>query len=330
MSIAAQRPLGTSGLTVSAAALGCNNLGRTGTATATLEGVRELVAAALDAGITFFDVADVYGAEPGLSERLLGQALQDLGARPVVATKFGMKLAGLGEEYGPRGSRAYIRWAVENSLQRLQIDVIDLYQYHQHDRVTPIEETTEALQELVAEGKIRAFGHSNFAGWMIARADAAARSAGGPTWVTAQDKYSLLDRVVESEVLPSSRAHGVSLIPYFPLENGLLTGKYSGGNRPEASRLVREKPHLLEKANWEQLDRFSAFAKERGASEIAVAIGWLLAQQNVDTVIAGATKPEQVRQNAAEALAWQPSEADLAELDSIFPAVGPYGGFRPS
>lgn len=325
-----QRPLGASGLTVTAAALGCNNLGRPGTATETIGGVRALVDAALEAGVRFFDVADVYGADPGLSERLLGEALAGRREQAVIATKFGMAVGDLVAEDGPRGARRYLRAAVEGSLARLGVDVIDLYQYHEPDGATPLEETAAAMQELVAEGKVRAIGHSNLAGWMIADADHAARGSGGAPFSTAQHEYSLLARGIEAEVLPAAQAHGLSVIPYFPLANGLLTGKYDAGARPEGSRLVRQKRRLLEQADWRQLDAFARFASERGVSRLAIAFGWLLSRPGVDTVIAGATTPEQVVQNAEAAQAWRPAADDLAELDAIFPPVRPVGGFVPA
>ncbi len=315
----ALRRLGRSGLAVSAVGLGCNNFGRAQTATETLEGTRAVVDAALDAGVTFFDTADTYGARPGLSEELLGQALGSRRDEVVVATKFGMSMRGAaGEDFGARGSRRYVVRAVEGSLRRLRTDWIDLYQFHTPDPFTPVEETLSALDDLVRAGKVRYVGHSNRAGWQIAEAEFVARAAGGTRFVSAQNQYNLVDRAAELEVLPAAQAYGLGVLPYFPLANGLLTGKYAGGARPDDGRLVRTKPHLLESAPWEALDRLHAFCEARGITELQVALGWLLSRPQVSSVIAGATRPEQVRQNAA-AGAWVPSTADLAELDEIFP-----------
>ncbi|MBD5787780.1 aldo/keto reductase [Cellulosimicrobium terreum] len=315
----ATRRLGRSGLAVSAVGLGCNNLGRTNAATTTFEGSRDVVHAALDAGITFFDTADNYGAEPGLSEQFLGRALGSRREDVVVATKFGMDVRGLnGPDLGARGSRRYVMKAVEGSLRRLGTDYLDLYQLHTPDPLTPIDETLSALDDLVHQGKVRYVGHSNRAGWQVAEAEFTARAAGTTRFVSAQNQYNLIDRGAELEVLPAAAAYGLGVLPYFPLANGLLTGKYAAGARPDDGRLVRAKPHLLESAPWEALDRLHAFCEVRGITEVQVAFGWLLARPQVSSVIAGATTPEQVRQNAA-AGAWSPSPEDLAELDEIFP-----------
>lgn len=314
------RRLGRSGLSVPVVGLGCNNLGRTGTVTETGEGATALVDAAIDAGVTFFDTADVYGARPGLSEELLGAALKGRRDDVLVATKFGLDMRGAnGVDFGARGSRRYIVRAAEASLRRLGTDWIDLYQLHTPDPATPVEETLAALDDLVSSGKVRYVGHSNLKGWQVADAEHVARSAGTTPFVSAQNEYSLLSRGVEREVLPAAAAYGIGVLPYFPLANGLLTGKYSGGARPDRSRLVIAKPHLLETAPWEALDRFGAFCRERGVAEIDVAFSWLLSRPEVTSVIAGATSPEQVRRNA-EAWSWTPTAEDLAELDEIFPA----------
>jgi aryl-alcohol dehydrogenase-like predicted oxidoreductase len=314
------RRLGRSGLSVPVVGLGCNNLGRTGTASETAEGATALVDAALDAGVTFFDTADVYGARPGLSEELLGAALKGRRDDVLVATKFGLDMRGAnGTDFGARGSRRYIVRAAEASLRRLGTDWIDLYQLHTPDPATPVDETLAALDDLVRSGKVRYVGHSNLKGWQVADAEHTARSAGTTRFVSAQNEYSLLSRGVEREVLPAATAYGIGVLPYFPLANGLLTGKYSGGARPDGSRLVVAKPHLLDSAPWEALDRFGAFCRERGVAEIDVAFSWLLSRPEVTSVIAGATRPEQVRRNA-EAWSWTPTAEDLAELDQIFPA----------
>lgn len=313
------RRLGRSGLSVPVVGLGCNNLGRTGTVTETEEGATALVDAAIDAGVTFFDTADVYGARPGLSEELLGAALKGRRDDVLVATKFGLSMNGAaGNDFGARGSRRYIVRAAEASLRRLGTDWIDLYQLHAPDLATPVDETLAALDDLVRSGKVRYVGHSNLKGWQVADAEHVARSIGSTRFVSAQNEYSLLSRSVEREVLPAAQAYGIGVLPYFPLANGLLTGKYSGGARPDGSRLVVAKPHLLETAPWEALDRFGDFCRERGVAELDVAFSWLLSRPEVSSVIAGATRPEQVRRNA-EAWSWSPSAEDLVELDEIFP-----------
>lgn len=313
------RRLGRSGLAVSAVGLGCNNLGRTGTATEDLEGSRAVVQAALDTGIVLFDVADSYGATPGLSEELLGKALGSRRADAVIATKFGLDLRGAnGADFGARGSRRYVVRAVESSLRRLGTDWIDLYQLHTPDPLTPIEETLAALDDVVRAGKVRYIGHSNLAGWQIAEAELTARASGGTRFVSSQSHYNLLDRRAELEVLPAARAYGLGVLPYFPLANGLLTGKYTRNVAPSDGRLTRSKPHLLESAPWEVLERFTQFAAARGLSPVQVAFSWLAAQPQVASVIAGATSPEQIAQNA-EAVAWTPTAADREELDAIFP-----------
>jgi aryl-alcohol dehydrogenase-like predicted oxidoreductase len=315
------RRVGKSGLTVSTVGLGCNNLGRPNTPTESQEATDAVVNAAVDAGITLFDVADTYGREPGLSETMLGKALGARRADVVVATKFGMDMKGAsGPDFGARGSRRYILQAVEASLRRLGTEWIDLYQFHTPDPLTPIDETLSALDTLVTSGKVRYIGHSNRAGWQIAQAEYVARELGGARFISTQNHYNLLDRRAELEVTPAAEEFGLGVLPYFPLANGLLTGKYAPGHAPEGSRLSHTRKNMVHDADWDQLGRFSSFAKERGLSEIQVAFSWLAAQPSVASVIAGATRPEQVRQNA-EAADWIPSEEDLAELDSIFPAA---------
>ncbi|MFL6053434.1 MAG: aldo/keto reductase [Actinoallomurus sp.] len=318
MSDMAYRPLGDSGLVVSVLGLGCNNLGRTGTRTETLEGSRKVVDAALDAGITMFDVADIYGAEPGLSEDILGQCLAGRRDDVVVATKFGMDMRGAnGPDFGARGSRRYIRRAVEASLRRLRIDYIDLYQYHFPDGVTPIEETLAALDELVREGKVRYIGSSNFAGWQVVEADYVARAAGGTRFISAQNYYNLLHRDPEAELVPACQAYGVGLLPFFPLENGLLTGKHRREEAPAAgTRIGDSKRSLHADADWDTVEAIREFADQRGVSMLHVAIGGLAAQPTVASVIAGATSAEQIRANV-EAAQWTPAPEDLEELAEI-------------
>ena len=311
--------LGRSGLTVSVVGLGCNNLGRPGTATLEQAGTDAVVHAALDAGITFFDVADVYGAEPGLSEERLGRALGARRDEVVIGTKFGMDMGGVaGDDGGARGSRRYIVRAVEDSLRRLGTDWIDLYQFHTPDPATPIEETLRALDDLVRAGKVRYVGHSNRAGWQIAQAEYVARELGVERFVSAQNHYNLLDRRAELEVVPAAAEFGLGVLPYFPLANGLLTGKYSQGDAPEGSRLSHVRQHMVADADLEQLAAFGRFARERGITEVQAAIGWLAAQGPVSSVIAGATRAAQVVENAAAADCLATAE-DLAELDALFP-----------
>jgi 1-deoxyxylulose-5-phosphate synthase len=315
------RRLGRSGLTVSVVGLGCNNLGRPGTATLEQEGTDAVVHAALDAGVTLFDVADTYGATAGLSEERLGAALGARRAEVVLATKFGMDAGGAnGPDFGARGSRRYIVQAVEASLRRLGTDWIDLYQFHTPDEATPVEETLSALDDLVRSGKVRYIGHSNRAGWQIAEAEFVARQLGTERFISAQNHYNLLDRRAELEVLPAARAYGLGVLPYFPLANGMLTGKYSAGSAPAGSRLSHTRTQMVRDADLDQLRRYGDFARDRGLTEVDLAFSWLAAQEPVTSVIAGATRPEQVRQNA-EAVRWVPTEAERAELDGIFPTV---------
>ena len=312
------RRLGSSGLLVSAVGLGCNNFGRTGTVTASLEGTTAVLDAALDAGVTFLDTADIYGAEPGLSETLMGESLRGRRDRVVLATKFGHSAVDVGIP-GAKGSRAYIRRAVEASLERLRTDWIDLYQLHTPDPGTPIEETLDALTDLVREGKVRYIGHSNFSGWQIAEAEAVARERADVPFVSAQNHYSLLARAAEREVLPAVRRIGRGFLPYFPLRNGLLTGKFTREHIPTDSRVARERWHMWESAPWDALDAYRAFCDERSITMVQATFAWLLAQPALSSVIAGATSAQQVRDNAAAATAWHPGADDLAAIDAFFP-----------
>jgi aryl-alcohol dehydrogenase-like predicted oxidoreductase len=308
------RPLGRSGLIVSVVGLGCNNVGRG----LDVAGTRKVVDAALDAGITLLDVADTYGGRRGESEEILGEVLGGRRDDVVLATKFGMDMRGAnGPDWGARGSRRYVRRAVEASLRRLRTDHIDLYQYHVPDGITPVAETLAALHELVLAGKVRYVGSSNFAGWQVAEADHVAAGLGAERFISAQNEYSLLDRRAEAELIPACEAYGVGVLPFFPLANGLLTGKYSRDVPPPAgTRLGDRKRELYERAPWDTLDRLARYAADRGLKMIDVAVGGLAAQPAVASVIAGATSPEQVRANA-RAAQWEPSAADLAELDQV-------------
>ena len=319
MTAPALRRVGTSGLVVSAAGLGCNNFGRVGTATETLEGTRAVLDAAIDAGITFFDTADMYGKEPGLSETLMGQALGSRRDQVVLATKFGHAGAAMpGLPTEAKGSRSYIRRAVEGSLRRLRTDWIDLYQLHTPDPGTPIEETLDALGDLVREGKVRYIGHSNFSAWQIAEADLIARERHDVPFVSAQNHYSLLARAAEREVLPAAEHFGLGFLPYFPLHNGLLTGKFRRDEAPADSRIMRQRRHVYDDAPWDALDAYRTFCDERGITMLQATYAWLLSRPALSSVIAGATSADQVRANAAAA-AWTPSADDLEAIDALFP-----------
>lgn len=309
--------LGSSGLQVSAVGLGCNNFGGRLDAQAT----RAVVDAALDAGITLLDTADIYG-DGGGSERHLGQALKGRRDQVVLATKFGF--VGRDMEYGPaagsRGGRAYVRRAVEESLRRLDTDHIDLYQLHSPDPATPVAETLTALTELVAEGKVRYIGHSNFSGWQLAEAAHVARETGAAPFVSAQNEWSLLQRSVERELVPAALHYGVGVLPYFPLANGLLTGKIRrGAPVPAGSRLEGRDGYLTE-GRLDVVEALAALAEKHGRSVLELAVGWLSAQPGCASVIAGATSPEQVRANAA--VADRPLDAELlAAIDAVAPGV---------
>ena len=309
------RPLGDSGLMVSVTGLGCNNFGRR----LDLDATRAVVDAALEAGITLLDTSDTYGNGGG-SEELLGEVLAGRRDEVVLATKFGHQDfdMGYGPAAGAKGGRAYIRRAVERSLRRLRTDYLDLYQIHTPDPVTPMAETLAALGELVAEGKVRYLGNSNFTGWQIADAAHVARAAGAVPFISAQNHWSLLERDTEAEVVPAARHFGLGVLPYFPLANGLLTGKVRKGQaQPPGSRLAG-RPGYLTESKLDRVEALISWAAERGLTVLEVAIGALAAQPGCASVIAGATSPEQVKANAAAA-DWIPSAADLAELDQIVP-----------
>jgi len=300
--------LGKDGPEVSVVGLGTNNFG----GRVDLAGTRAVVDAALDAGVTLVDTADVYGDKGG-SESFLGEALEGRRDGVVLATKFGHDM-GYGIE--PRGSREYVRRAVDASLDRLRTDRIDLYQYHRPDGVTPFAETFGALDELVQEGKVRYVGHSNLSADQVEEVDRLARENGWARPVSAQNRYSLLHRDPEDDLLPVCERLGLGVLPYFPLASGLLTGKYKRGRpRPEGTRLT-DRDDVFDDATFDRLEALEAYAEERGVSLLDVAIGGLLAQPAVASVIAGATKPEQVRANAA-AGEWQPSDDDVAALDAL-------------
>jgi aryl-alcohol dehydrogenase-like predicted oxidoreductase len=300
------RRLGSSDLEVTVVGLGCNNFGGRIDDEASLA----VIDAALEAGVTFFDTANSYGNGGG-SEEIIGRALAGRRDQVVLATKFGYDL---GDGETARGSRTYIRKAFEASLRRLQTDRIDLYQYHRPDGVTPIEETLRALHELVQEGAVRAIGSSNFTPAMVEEAHAIAAEQGLTPFVSEQSEYSWLVRDAEEELLPVCERLGIGFIPYFPLASGLLTGKYRRGEPAPAGTRLHDRE--LDDAHLDRVERLEAFANERGVTLLEVAIGGLLAQPAVASVIAGATKPEQVRANA-RAGEWKPSADDLAALRSL-------------
>ncbi len=305
------RRLGQSGLAVSTIGLGGNNFGRR----LDLDASRAVIETALDEGITLIDTSDSYGA----SEEFIGEVLEGRRDDVVLATKFGSNLrGGNGADFDARGSRRYIRRAVERSLRRLRTDWIDLYQMHVPDPRTPIEETLAALDDLVHEGKVRYIGHSNFTAWSLADADWIARTKGFERFVSAQNEYSLLKRGAEAELLPACEHYGLGMLPYFPLASGLLTGKYRRGEPiPEGSRYdVWGMANQLTDARFDLVEKLEAYAAERGVTIVDVALGALAAQPAVASVIAGATTPEQVRANAA-AVRWQPSPDDLAALREL-------------
>jgi aryl-alcohol dehydrogenase-like predicted oxidoreductase len=308
-----QRRLGKSGLYVSEVGIGCNNFGGRIEADAT----RAVVDAALDAGINFFDTADVYGNQR--SEALLGQALGTRRDQVVIATKFAMAMGPTLQDKG--GSRRYVRRAVEASLRRLGTDYIDLYQMHAADPATPIEETLSVLDDLVREGKVRYVGHSNFSGWQIADADWVARTRGYTPFVTAQNNYSLLERAVRHEVLPACRHFGLGMLPYFPLASGMLTGKYRRASAPpEGTRMDRMEAlarRALTEANFDKVEALTAFAEQRGHSLLDLAFCWLLSQAEIVSVIAGATAPQQVADNVRAAGKWRLSGEEMEEVAGI-------------
>jgi aryl-alcohol dehydrogenase-like predicted oxidoreductase len=299
------RELGQGGPEVSVVGLGTNNFGMRIDYDATVA----VIDAALEHGITLFDTADIYGQ--GLREDFIGRALEGRRDRVVLATKFGKPMDERPDD--SRGSRDYIRWAVEGSLRRLRTDVIDLYQMHEPDTSTPIETTLDALHELVEEGLVRHIGSSNYSASQIEDADRVARERGVTRFVAAQNHYSLVEREVEDEILPLCERLGIGMLPFFPLASGLLTGKYERGVEATEGRLAgREVPE----ERWDRLERLEAYADERGVPLLSVAVGGLAAMPAVASVIAGATKPEQVAANVA-AGEWVPSADDLAALKKL-------------
>lgn len=305
-----QRYLGRSGLKVSEVGLGCNNFG-----VLDVESSRKVVHRALDLGVTLFDTADVYGNRGG-SETQLGEILGPRRKDIVLATKFGMAM----DDTGGGASRRYIVAAAEASLKRLKTDWIDLYQVHRPDASTPIEETLSALDDLVRQGKVRYVGCSNFAPWQVVDAQWTAMDRRLTLFVSAQDELSLLVRDIERELIPALDAKGVGLLPYFPLASGLLTGKYTrGAETPAGTRMAlmkRLSDRFMTEKNWRIVESLEAFCTKRDRTMLELAFGWLLTKPVVASVIAGATKPEQIEANA-KATGWKISSEDLAEIDKF-------------
>ncbi|MBL8773856.1 MAG: aldo/keto reductase [Phenylobacterium sp.] len=304
------RRLGNSGLKVSVIGLGCNNFGMRIDEAQT----QKVVDAAIDAGVTLFDTADIYGGTK--SEEFLGKALGKRRHEIVLATKFGMRVGGDPKKQG--GSRKWIMQAVEDSLRRLGTDYIDLYQHHQPDADTPVDETLRALDDLVAQGKVRYIGNSNYSGWQIADADWTA--AGGTRFVSAQNLYSLLERDVEREVLPACEHFGLGFLPFFPLASGLLSGKYRRGEPPpEGTRLAAwgaRGQQAMSDANFDRVEALTQWAEARGHTILELAFAWLLGHPVVSSVIAGATTPEQVAANAATAT-WELTPDEVEEVTNL-------------
>jgi aryl-alcohol dehydrogenase-like predicted oxidoreductase len=307
-----QRNFGATNLKVSAVGLGCNNFGTR----LDLGGTRNVVDAALDAGITVFDTADIYGNR-GDSERFLGTALGSRRKDIVLITKFGLPMDGSGRRQG--GSRRYVRQAAEASLKRLATDWIDVYYFHRPDPATPIDETLEALDKLVRQGKVRHTGCSNFSATQMREAQDSARTNGLAGFATAQEQYNLLSREIERDVLPAIAAEKLALLPYFPLASGMLTGKYRLGRPiPEGTRLSnpRYSDRFLNDENLRVVERLETFCAAHGRTLLELAFAWLLAKPVVASVIAGASTPEQLMQNAG-AVGWTLTQDELAEVDRI-------------
>lgn len=306
------RRLGRSGLEVSVVGLGCNNFGRR----IGPEEARAVVEKALDLGVNFFDTANVYGGG-GRSEEILGEILQGRRHQVVIATKFGNPMGEGPMQRG--GSRRHIMEQVEASLRRLRTDYIDLYQMHVPDPDTPIEETLRALDDLVRAGKVRYIGNSNFAGWQVVQAHLIAEHRGLTPFISAQNEYSLLNRRIERELVPACQACGLGILPYFPLASGLLTGKYRRGEPPPPGTRLAAWPgaeRLLTERNFTLVEKLAAFAEARGHSILDLAIGWLASKPYIASVIAGATRPEQVEQNV-RAAEWRLTAEEMAEVDAL-------------
>jgi aryl-alcohol dehydrogenase-like predicted oxidoreductase len=309
------KPLGFSGLKVSSVGLGCMNFGLMCDQTAT----DAIVATALDTGINFFDVADIYGGPHGKAEALVAKALGARRKDIILATKFGAKLGGRGGAGPGGGSHAYIMEAVERSLKLLGTDYLDLYQHHFPDAGTPQEETLRSLEELIRQGKVRHIGCSNYSGEQLRESAAVAARTGGHGYVSAQNRYSLLTRSIEEDLVPVAQAQNVGVIPFFPLESGLLSGKYSKGVKPPPDTRFGKwggGGGFVSEQRWAIVERLADYGRQHERSVLDLAIGWLAAQPFVSTVIAGVTNPGQVRQNVAAA-SWRPTVSQLEEIAAI-------------
>lgn len=307
------RNLGSSGLRVSLVGLGCNNFGMR----LDLEQTRAVVDRAFDLGITLFDTADMYGGRGG-SETQLGKILGHRRKDIVLASKFGMAMSDDGTKIG--ASRRYIMSAVEDSLRRLKTDWIDLYQLHQPDPLTPLDETMQALDDLVTQGKIRYIGCSNLPSWQVVESQWISKSMGLNRFVSCQDEYNILNRNVEAELIPAMQKYGCGLLPYFPLASGLLTGKYKRTEMPEGARLT-DMPTFanriyLTDENFDIVDNLNKFAHKNGHSILELAFGWMASRPTTASIIAGATKPEQIDANVA-AVNWVLSQSEIDEVDKI-------------
>ena len=307
------RNLGTSGLRVSVIGLGCNNFG----ARLGVEETRAVVDRAIDKGITLFDTADMYGGRGG-SEAQIGQVLGARRKDIVLASKFGMAMSDDGSKIG--ASRRYIMAAVEESLTRLKTDWIDLYQLHQPDPLTPMEETLRALEDLVTQGKVRYIGCSNLSAWRMVESQWIASGGGLGRFVSCQDEYNILNRVIEADLIPAMEEYGCGLLPYFPLASGLLTGKYKRDTMPAGARLTdaptfANRVYVTEE-NFDIVEKLDAFATQRGHSLLELAFSWTAARPTTASVIAGATKPEQIDANVLAAN-WAMTPEEIAEVDAI-------------
>jgi aryl-alcohol dehydrogenase-like predicted oxidoreductase len=307
------RNLGRSGLRVSAVGLGCNNFGQR----TDLETARKVIHKAIDLGITLFDTADIYAGMGG-SETVLGEVLGDRRKDIVLATKYCKPMSNDGSKQG--ASRRYIMSAVEASLKRLKTDYIDLYQQHDYDALTPIEETLRTLDDLVCQGKVRYIGNSNFPAWRIAEAEMAARQMGVAPFVSCQDEYSLVVRDIEKDLLPAAQHFNLGLLPFFPLAGGMLTGKYAGLKNVPADTRFGKTPYMQERylnpRNIALVDQLQAFVSARGHSMLELAFSWLAARPQVSSVIAGASSPEQIEQNV-KAAQWKLTTDEMKEIDGI-------------
>jgi aryl-alcohol dehydrogenase-like predicted oxidoreductase len=307
------RTLGKSGLQVSKVGLGCNNFGMK----IDLEATRKVVDAALEAGVTLLDTADIYGKSGG-SETMLGEILGARRKTVVLATKFGMQMDKAGVLKG--GSRRYVMAAAEDSLKRLKTDWIDLYQLHQPDPLTPLEETLRALDDLIRQGKVRYIGCSNLPAWQVVDAQWTSKHLGLNGFISCQDEYSLVVRDPDRDLIPAMQSYGLGLLPFFPLASGLLTGKYRRGAAPAEGTRLAMMPGLAKRyaneKNWPIVEKLTAFAQARGHTLVELAFSWLAARPTVASVIAGATSPEQVAENV-KAADWQLSSEEMVEVDSI-------------